>query len=174
VSFAGSFFKNQAIINELGLVFLVALALLFFILAAQFESLTQPLIVMLTILLGLAGSVVLLLLTGDSLNIMSVIGMVVLIGILDNDSILKIDTMNRSDVALSLTETIQMAGKKRLKSQLMTFLTTVLGVLPVVFSGGLGAELQQPLALSIMGGMTLGLITSTMLLPLVYWWLGRR
>jgi multidrug efflux pump subunit AcrB len=174
VSFAGSFFKNQAIINELGLVFLVALALLFFILAAQFESLTQPLIVMLTILLGLAGSVVLLLLTGDSLNIMSVIGMVVLIGILDNDSILKIDTMNRSDVALSLTETIQMAGKKRLKSQLMTFLTTVLGVLPVVFSGGLGAELQQPLALSIIGGMTLGLITSTMLLPLVYWWLGRR
>jgi multidrug efflux pump subunit AcrB len=82
--------------------------------------------------------------------------------------------MNRSDVALSLTETIQMAGKKRLKSQLMTFLTTVLGVLPVVFSGGLGAELQQPLALSIMGGMTLGLITSTMLLPLVYWWLGRE
>jgi multidrug efflux pump subunit AcrB len=173
VSFAGSFFKNQAIINELGLVFLVALALLFFILAAQFESLTQPLIVMLTILLGLSGAVVLLLLTGDSLNIMSVIGMVVLIGILDNDSILKIDTMNRSGTALSLTETIRVAGKKRLKSQLMTFLTTVLGVLPVVFSGGLGAELQQPLALSIMGGMTLGLITSTMLLPLVYWWLGR-
>jgi multidrug efflux pump subunit AcrB len=174
VSFAGSFFKNQAIINELGLVFVVALALLFFILAAQFESLTQPLIVMLTILLGLSGAVVLLFVAHDSLNIMSVIGMVVLIGILDNDSILKIDTMNRSDVQLSLTETIRLAGKKRLKSQLMTFLTTVLGVLPVVFSGGLGAELQRPLALAIMGGMTLGLITSTMLLPLVYWWLGRN
>ena len=174
LSFTGSFFKNQAIINELGIVFLVALALLFFILAAQFESLTQPLIVMLTILLGLSGAVGLLLLAGDSLNIMSVIGMVVLIGILDNDSILKIDTMNRAGAALSLTETIRLAGKKRLKSQLMTFLTTVLGVLPVVFSGGLGAELQRPLALAIMGGMTLGLITSTMLLPLVYWWLGRK
>ncbi len=174
VSFAGSFFKNQAIINQLGVVFLVALALLFFILAAQFESLTQPLIVMLTILLGLSGAVILLFLANDSLNIMSVIGMVVLIGILDNDSILKIDTMNRSDIQLSLTETIRLAGKKRLKSQLMTFLTTVLGVLPVVFSGGLGAELQRPLALAIMGGMTLGLLTSTMLLPLVYWWLGRK
>jgi len=169
ISFSGSYFKNQTLIKELLLILLVALGLLYFILAAQFESLTQPIIVMLTIIFGLTGAVLSLWLWGNSLNIMSSIGMIVLIGILDNDSILKIDTMNRSVNSMTLIEAIKSSGKKRLKSQLMTFLTTILGLLPVLFSGGLGSELQRPLAISIIGGMCLGLFISLSFIPLIYW-----
>ncbi|MFC0185615.1 Multidrug efflux pump subunit AcrB [Pseudarcicella hirudinis] len=169
VHFSGVFFKNQALIRELLYILLVAIGLLYFILSAQFESLTQPFIVMLTIIFGLTGAEFLLWLGGNSINIMSVIGMIVLIGILDNDSILKIDTMNRSINSMGLLDAIKMSGKKRLKSQIMTFLTTILGLLPILFSGGLGSELQQPLALAVIGGMFLGLLISLSFIPLIYW-----
>ncbi|MHA8063735.1 efflux RND transporter permease subunit [Aquirufa aurantiipilula] len=171
VGFSGAFYKNLEFVSELGLIILVAIGLLYFILSAQFESLVQPLIVLLTIAFGLTGAMSLLYFAGNSINIMSAIGMIVLIGILDNDSILKIDTMNRSREFMSLEDAIRISGKRRLKSQLMTFLTTILGLLPVLFSLGLGAELQKPLALSVIGGMFLGLFISISFIPLVYWFL---
>ena len=174
VSFSGSYFKNQSLMRELLLILLVAIVLLYFILSAQFESLTQPFIVMLTIVFGITGALFMLWLFNDSLNIMSIIGMVVLIGILDNDSILKIDTMNRSINSMTLIEAIKSSGKKRLKSQIMTFLTTILGLLPVLFSSGLGSELQKPLALSVIGGMCLGLFISLSFIPLIYWFSDRK
>lgn len=174
VSFTGGYFRNLGFVKELGIIILVAIALLYFILTAQFESLVQPLIVMLTIAFGLTGAMILLFFAGNSINIMSAIGMIVLIGILDNDSILKIDTMNRSKDTMSLIEAIKLSGKRRLKSQLMTFLTTILGLLPVLFSSGLGAELQKPLALSVIGGMCLGLFISMSFIPLIYWFMYSR
>lgn len=173
VSFVGSYFRNAVFIKELGIIILVAIALLYFILTAQFESLVQPLIVMLTITFGLTGAMILLFFAGSSINIMSAIGMIVLIGILDNDSILKIDSMNRAKDSMSLIDTIKLSGKRRLKSQLMTFLTTILGLLPVLFSSGLGAELQKPLALSVIGGMCLGLFISLTFIPLIYWYISK-
>jgi multidrug efflux pump subunit AcrB len=169
-NYSGSFFKNQKLINELLVILLVAIGLLYFILTAQFESMTQPLIVMITLIFGITGALAMLFFYGNSLNIMSAIGMIVLIGILDNDSILKIDTMNRSTNSMDLISAIKSSGKKRLKSQLMTFLTTILGLLPILFSGGLGSELQKPLALSVIGGMCLGLFISLSLIPLLYWY----
>jgi multidrug efflux pump subunit AcrB len=174
IRFSGSYFINNEVVKELGIVILVAIALLFFILTAQFESLTQPLIVMITIVFGITGALGLLYMAGNSLNVMSAIGMVVLLGILDNDSILKIDTMNRNREALGLMAAIKESGKRRLKSQLMTFLTTILGVVPVLFTGGLGSELQQPLALALIGGMTAGLLASLTLIPLLYYWTMKR
>lgn len=174
VSFTGGYFRNLGFVKELGIIILVAIALLYFILTAQFESLVQPLIVMLTIAFGLTGAMVLLFFAGNSINIMSAIGMIVLIGILDNDSILKIDTMNRSKDTMSLIDAIKLSGKRRLKSQLMTFLTTILGLFPILFSSGLGAELQKPLALSVIGGMCLGLFISLSFIPLIYWFIYSR
>ena len=171
---SGRYFRDQQYLTELGWIVLVAIALLFCILTAQFESLQQPLIVMLIIVLGLAGATWALYLVGDSLNILSVIGMVVLIGLLDNDSILKIDTMNRGRETLRLMESIRQAGLRRLKSQMMTYLTTVLGLLPVLFSGGLGAELQRPLALSVIGGMSVGVLVSWTVIPVLYWFVENR
>ncbi len=174
VSFTGGYFRNLGFVKELGIIILVAIALLYFILTAQFESLVQPLIVMLTIAFGLTGAMVLLFFAGNSINIMSAIGMIVLIGILDNDSILKIDTMNRSKDTMSLIDAIKLSGKRRLKSQLMTFLTTILGLFPILFSSGLGAELQKPLAFSVIGGMCLGLFISLSFIPLIYWFMYSR
>lgn len=174
VSFTGGYFRNLDFVKELGIIILVSIALLYFILTAQFESLVQPLIVMLTIAFGLTGAMVLLFFAGNSINIMSAIGMIVLIGILDNDSILKIDTMNRSKETMSLIDSIKLSGKRRLKSQLMTFLTTILGLFPILFSSGLGAELQKPLALSVIGGMCLGLFISLSFIPLIYWFMYSR
>ena len=174
VNFTGAYFRNIGFVKELGIIILVAIALLYFILTAQFESLIQPLIVMLTIAFGLIGAMILLFFAGNSINIMSAIGMIVLIGILDNDSILKLDTMNRSKDSMTLIESIKLAGKRRLKSQLMTFLTTILGLLPVLFSSGLGAELQKPLALSVIGGMCLGLFISITFIPLIYWFMYKQ
>lgn len=172
--FAGSFFRNQAYLLELGWVILIAVVMLFFILAAQFESLLQPFIVLLTIVFGTTGALGLLYITGGSLNIMSGVGIVVLIGLLDNDSILKIDTMNRARGTLSLIDSIREGGQRRLQSQLMTYFTTVLGLLPVLWAGGLGAELQKPLALTVLGGMTLGVLISWTFIPLMYWALYRK
>jgi multidrug efflux pump subunit AcrB len=145
--------------------------MLFFILAAQFESLLQPLIVLLTIIFGTTGALVSLYFAGSSLNIMSAIGLIVLIGLLDNDSILKMDTMNRTRDKHTLIDTIRLGGQKRLQSQLMTFLTTVLGLLPILWSIGLGAELQKPLALAVIGGMFLGVVISWTFIPLMYYWM---
>src|SRR5690606_13466436 len=93
--FTGNYYRNQAYLKELSIVIIIAIGMLFFILAAQFESLQQPFIVLLTIVFGITGSLVCLYVAGSSLNIMSSIGIIVLIGLLDNDSILKMDTMNR-------------------------------------------------------------------------------
>jgi multidrug efflux pump subunit AcrB len=172
-SFSGAFENNSKLINEIFMILLVAIGLLYFILTAQFESFAQPLVVMLTILFGLTGAIFFLWISDSSINIMSLTGMIVLIGILDNDSILKIDTMNKSKKTMDLKEAIKSAGKKRLKSQIMTFLTTILGLLPILFSTGLGSELQKPLALSIIGGMCFGIIISWSFIPLVYYWLNK-
>jgi multidrug efflux pump subunit AcrB len=169
--FTGSYYRNLSYIEDLASIILIAIGMLFFILAAQFESLQQPFIVLLTIIFGATGALAFLYLAGNSLNIMSAIGLIVLIGLLDNDSILKIDTMNRSRDTLSLMETIRKGGEKRLQSQLMTFLTTVLGLLPILWSSGLGAELQKPLALTVIGGMFLGVFISWTFIPLTYYWL---
>ena len=173
-SWSGRYFRDRTYLGELGWIVAIAIALLFCILTAQFESVQQPLIVLLIIGLGLAGAIWSLYLFGNSLNILSAIGMIVLIGLLDNDSILKIDTMNRSVDSMSLMDAIRSGGQRRLKSQIMTFLTTVLGLLPVLFSGGLGSELQQPLALSVIGGMCVGVLVSWTVIPLLYWWLAIR
>jgi len=174
LSFSGSYFRNIGFIKELNIIVLVAIGLLFFILSAQFESLLQPFIVMIAVVFGLTGAMLLLFLAGNSLNVMSAIGMIVLIGIVDNDSILKIDTMNRNRETLSLMDSIKLAGKRRLKAQLMTSLTTILGLAPTLLSSGLGAELQIPLALSVIGGMLLGTLISISFIPLMYWFIYRK
>ena len=169
--FTGSYYRNLSYIEDLTGIILIAITMLFFILAAQFESLQQPFIVLLTIIFGVTGALIFLYLAGSSLNIMSAIGLIVLIGLLNNDSILKIDTMNRHRDDPFLMESIRKGGEKRLQSQLMTFFTTVLGLLPILWSSGLGAELQKPLALTVIGGMFVGVFISWTFIPLMYYWL---
>ncbi len=172
---SGYSFDNKNIFNELIWVLVISILLLYFILAAQFESLIQPFIVLLEIPIDISGVFIMLFIFGSSLNLMSGIGIVVMSGIIINDSILKIDTINKiRNTNVSLIEAIKQAGHRRLESILMTSITTILALLPFLFQSGMGVELQLPLALSVIGGMLIGTIVSLYFIPLAYWFIYRK
>lgn len=174
-TFTGSWFGSRQLINELAVVLLIALALLYFILAAQFESLSQPLILLLEIPIAIFGGLLLLWMFGGSINIMSMIGIIVMCGVVINDSILKIDTINRLRAeGMPLLEAIKEGGHRRLKSIIMTALTTVLALMPVLWGSGMGSELQKPLTLTVIGGMIIGTVISLYVIPLCYYYLYRE
>ncbi len=170
VSFSGTFFSNKKMIAELIIILLISIMLMYFILAAQFESFTQPLIVLFEIPIDIAAALGLLIITGHTLNLMSAIGIVVTCGIIINDSILKIDIMNQlRKKGLSLMEAIHEAGRRRLNAILMTSLTSIVCMLPLLFSNDMGSELEKPLAIATIGGMLVGTPVSLFLVPLIYW-----
>ena len=174
VLFTGRLFSSKKLIREMILVLSLSLLLLYFILAAQFESLTQPFIVLLEIPIDIAGCLLMLLLFGATINIMSLIGMIVMTGIIINDSILKVDTINHLRPELPLYEAIRVGGIRRLKPILMTTITTILALMPFLFGSGLGVALQRPLALTVIGGLALGTLVSLYFIPVAYGWLYRK
>lgn len=175
VNFSGSFFSNKELMGELKIVLLISLVLLYFILASQFESFVLPLIILLEVPIDLAGAFLFLKLFGMSINLMSMIGLVVMSGIIINDSILKIDTIIQLQrQGYSLIKALLVAGQRRLKPILMTSLTTILALVPLLFSSGLGAELQAPLAVALIGGMLLGTLVSLYFIPLCYYHFTKR
>lgn len=175
VKFSGRTFSGAQLLDEMIWVFIISVLLLYFILAAQFESVTQPLIVLLEIPIDIAGALALLYLFGGSLNLMSLIGIIVMCGIIINDSILKIDTINTlRKEGMPLMKALHQAGERRLKPILMTSITTVLALVPFLFGSDLGSELQKPLALAVIGGMVLGTLVSLYFIPLGYYYLYRN
>ncbi len=179
-SFVGSYFSSRTMIGELVMVLVVALLLLYFILAAQFESLIQPMIILVEVVVDVALVLLAIWLAGESLNIMSMIGMVVMCGIIINDSILKVDTINRLYRSVenpqkhSLLKAIIVAGHRRLKPIVMTSLTTVLAIVPFLHRGDMGSALQFPLSFAIIVGMIVGTMVSLFFVPLVYYLLYRK
>ena len=191
-SFHGDYFDSREMIYELSVILLVAVMLLYFILAAQFESLVQPLIILSEIVLDVSVVMLILWLLGESLNIMSMIGIVVMSGIIINDSILKVDTINRElrmkmkteelrmkneELTIknySLIKSIMIAGQRRLTPIIMTSLTTILALLPVLHKGDMGSALQYPLSLSLIIGMVVGTSVSLFFVPLVYFLIYRK
>jgi len=151
-------------------VLVVALLLLFFILAAQFESMIQPWIILSEIVIDLFFSILILWVFGQTLNIMSMIGLIVVCGIVINDSILKIDTINTlRRGGMELKRAIMTAGRRRLKAIIMTSLTTILAVVPFLARGDMGSDLQYPMSLVIIGGMVVGTLISVLFIPLAYY-----
>ncbi|WP_026776328.1 efflux RND transporter permease subunit [Polaribacter sp. Hel_I_88] len=175
VNFSGSFFDVQELGNQLLVVILVAVLLLYFIMAAQFESLWQPIIILLEIPIDIGGALLLLWLFGGTINVMAAIGIVVMSGVIINDSILKLHTINMlRKEGKTIEEAIKLGGKLRLKPILMTSLTTILALLPFLFMDGLGAKLQRPLALTVIGGMIIGTFISLYFIPLMYSLLSKK
>ena len=170
VNFSGSFFSNRKMINELTVILIISILLMYFILAAQFESFMQPLIVLIEIPIDVAAALVCLWMFGHTLNLMSAIGIVVTCGIIINDSILKIDLMNENRKAgMELMDAIHTAGRRRLRAIIMTSLTTVIAMVPMMFSYDLGSEIQKPLALAMISSMFIGTLVSLFIIPLIYW-----
>jgi len=161
--------------DELTLVALLSVALVFLVLAGEFASFTTPLVVMLTVPLAAAGGIVVLWLTGQSLNVVSLIGMVVMIGIADNDAVVKLDAIRKFRAeGVPLRRAILEGGRQRLRAIAMTSLTTVVGVLPLVFGWGSGGELYQPLAAGVIGGSVSATLVTFFLMPTAYYVIERR
>lgn len=175
VSFSGSWFSNRKITKELLIVLVIAVLLLYLILASQFESLVQPLIILSEIIIDIFGALALLWLFGVSINLMSLIGLVVICGIVINDSILKIDTMNRlRKEGMPLRRAVLEAGHRRIKAIVMTSLTTIFSVCPFLVRGSMGDDLQYPMSLVIIVGMAIGTLVSLFFIPMVYYEIYRR
>lgn len=147
----------------------LAILLVYMIMAAKFENLLQPFIIMLTVPMGLIGAFWILLATGNTLSIISGIGILVLIGIGVNDAIVKVEYSNQlRQTGMGVREAILTASRVRLRPILMTTFTTVFGVLPMAIMSQTGSELQRPLALVIVGGLLCTTLLTLILIPVCY------
>jgi len=171
----GSYFENEALVGDMAFILAVSVLLLYFILAAQFESLVQPLFILVELPVAICGTVLLLHVGGAGLNIMSMIGIVVMSGLIINDSILKIDAINQlRRRGVPLMEAIFEGGHKRIRPIIMIALTSIGALLPTLFMDDLGSELQKPLVLALIGGMVVGLFVSLFFVPVVYWFIYKK
>jgi hydrophobic/amphiphilic exporter-1 (mainly G- bacteria), HAE1 family len=165
----GADLEQRRTFSELGVVAVLSVALMFLVLAGEFASFTTPLLVMLTVPLAGVGGIVFLWLTGQSLNAVSLIGLVVMIGLADNDAVVKLDAIRRfREDGHPIREAILLGGRQRLRAIAMTSLTTIVGVLPLVVGWGSGGELYQPLAAGVIGGSITATLVTFFLLPTAY------
>jgi len=179
--FTGDYFESRQQLKQLQIVFLVVIFLMYFILALQYNDLIQPLVVMATIPLGITGGMFFLWLTGGTLDVMSAIGFIVVLGLIVDDPILKIEALNKLEKkyrALGLKHDEQLleriiheAGDLCLKPLLLVSLTTSIAMVPVLVVEGIGNDLQKPMAIVIIGGLTVGTFFTTWFIPLAYWYL---
>lgn len=161
--------------SQLTLVAVLAIALVFLVLAGEFASFTTPMLVMLTVPLAAVGGIVLLWITGQSFNAVSLIGLVVMVGMADNEAVVKLDAIQRfRDKGHSIDEAVMLGGRQRLRAIAMTVLTTISGVLPLAFGWGSGGALYRPLAAGIIGGSVSAILVTFFLLPTAYAVVERR
>ena len=159
----------QSGLRAVALSMLVSLLLVYLILAAQFESFVQPFIILSAVPLAMIGVVGVLAATGHSLNLMSLTGAVVLVGIVVNDAIIKVDFINQRRAAgLTIDYAIRAAGRDRLRPILMTTFTTMLGMLPLVLASGEGSELRGALAIAVVGGLAAATLLTLFVVPVLY------
>ena len=155
--------------RDLTFAFALALLLVYMILAAQFESFVHPFTILMAVPLALVGAVLALALAGQGLNTMSLIGIVILVGIVVNDAIVKVDFINRArSRGASLREAILQAGEVRLRPIIMTTVTTVLGLTPMALGIGRGADLRAPMAVAVIGGLIVATALTLVVVPVVY------
>lgn len=169
VKFSGQAEEFRKLSSSLALMFGMALVLLYLVLASQFNSYGQPLIVMLAQPLAVVGGIGGLLLAGQSLNLHSMIGLVLLVGLVAKNSILLVDRANALvSSGLSVDDALRRACPQRLRPVLMTSLTVILAMLPAAMGLGAGAENNQPLAVAIIGGMVSSTLLTLVVVPAAY------
>lgn len=166
MAFGGEYEDQRESFGQLFTGFLMALVLVYMVMAAQFERLLEPLLIMAAVPFALIGVVVALLATDTTLNVQSGLGAIVLVGIAVNNAIVLLTyTLKLQAEGTPLLEALARAGQRRLRPILMTTLTTVFGLLPLAVGLGEGSELQAPLARAIVGGMVTSMIASLLLIP---------
>ncbi|MGB8544635.1 MAG: efflux RND transporter permease subunit, partial [Azonexus sp.] len=161
--------------SNLALVFVLALAFIYLVLAAQFESFRDPFIIMLTVPLSMAGALLALWLTGGTLNVYSQIGLVTLVGLITKHGILIVEFANQlQEKGLGLKEAVIESATLRLRPILMTTGAMVLGAVPLALATGAGAESRQQIGWVIVGGLLLGTFFTLFVVPTVYTLLAAR
>jgi len=169
VVFSGEQEEMTKSFRSLLFAFCLAILLVYMIMAAQFESFKHPFIILFTLPMGMTGAVWALFIFGQTINVISVIGIVVLAGIVVNDAIVKIDYTNQlRKKGMGLRDAILESSRVRLRPILITTVTTAFGLFPMSLGLGRGAELQQPMAISVIGGLILATFLTLILIPMAY------
>jgi hydrophobic/amphiphilic exporter-1 (mainly G- bacteria), HAE1 family len=170
IQFTGEEMKRKESMSNLSFALMLSLVLVYMVLAAQFESIVQPFIIMLTIPLAAVGTILIFFILGKSLNMMAYIGIIMLGGIAVNNAIILIDRINQlREAGIGKKEAIVMAGSQRIRPILMTSLTTILGLLPLTIGIGDSASLRSPMALAVIGGLVSSTLLTLVVIPCVYW-----
>ncbi len=169
VILGGTAEDQQEAFFYLGLAFIAAVLLVYMIMAAQFESFVDPLIIMSTVPLSIIGVFFFLFITGTSISVMALVGLVMLVGIAVNNGIVLVDYINqlRKD-GLELIDAVKQASSARMRPVLMTATTTILGMVPLAVELGSGAETWSPLARAVIGGLTTTTILTLVVIPVIY------
>ena len=155
--------------REIGKALILAVIIIYMILAAQFESFSQPIVIMLSLPLALIGAILGLLVTGLTVNMMSLIGFAMLLGLVTKTAILLVDYTNQArERGLSIRDALRDACSLRLRPIMMTTLSTILGIVPIALGLGAGAELRQSMGVVIVGGLISSTILTLVVVPLVY------
>ncbi|MDG1821277.1 MAG: efflux RND transporter permease subunit, partial [Methylophilaceae bacterium] len=169
LQFSGQAEEMQKTIKNMGFVFMLAFILLYMVLASQFNSFTQPFVIMLAQPLAIIGGLLALWLTNQSLNIYSMIGLILLIGLVAKNSILLIDLTNQlRHKGASINDALSEACPVRLRPVLMTSLTIILALTPAALGLGAGSETNKPLSIAIIGGMLSSTLLTLVVVPAAY------
>ncbi|HUV00420.1 MAG TPA: efflux RND transporter permease subunit [Bacteroidales bacterium] len=170
IEFTGEEMKRKESMSNLSFALILSLVLVFMVLAAQFESVIQPFVIMLTIPLAGVGTILTFFLLGKTLNMMAYIGIIMLGGIAVNNAIILIDRINQLRAeGIKKKEAIVLAGTQRIRPIFMTSLTTVLALLPLTIGIGESASLRSPMALAVIGGLVSSTMLTLIVIPCVYW-----
>ena len=169
IDYGGSVENMQESFTDLILLLLLSLVLVYIVMASQFESLTEPFIIMFSIPFAFTGVFIALYIFGATINVISLIGAVMLIGIVVKNGIILVDYTNLLvDRDYSLRNAVISAGRSRLRPVLMTSLTMILAMIPMIFSAGSGSEMWRPMAIAIFGGLTFSTLVTLVLIPTIY------
>ncbi len=175
VHLGGAYEDQQETFGDIGTLFLLILVLVYVVMASQFESYSQPTIIMMAIPFAITGVIISLLLTSTSLDMIGALGVVLLVGIVVKNGIVLVDFTNLMvERGHPLHEAIVLSGKSRLRPVLMTAVTTILGMVPMALNNSEGSEMWQPLGIVVIGGATLSTLITLVIVPVLYSLISRR
>lgn len=169
VSFGGQIREQQDAFQQMGLLVLLGIMLVYMVMAGQYEAYLDPFVILFSIPFALTGVVFAFLVTGLYISMQALLGIIMLVGIVVNIAIVLVDYINLVRArGARLRDAIAEAGRRRLRPVFMTTLTTFFGMLPMALSRGQGAEIWRPLAVSVMGGLLVSMLVTMLLVPVVY------
>ena len=169
IQYGGSVKEQKEAFADLAIAFVLGILLTYMVMAAQFESFRDPFIIMFSVPFGVVGAIWALLLTGQTFNITSFIGLVMLVGIVVNNAIVFLDyTIQQKNQGVKIYNALIESGRVRLRPILMTSVTTIFGMLPLALSRGKGSEGWTPLAVTVIGGLIVSMFITLVLIPVVY------